>query len=110
MLDEWLCLYSPIGWSVVAGTFLGHTFIEKSLTIFDDQDGSLAVGTTSIPADDRADIGNQREVNYGGSHFRGNISVLGDTSGSTIFVSGLHNDDVNTLKYVQTQISENHTS
>ena len=87
----------------------GNAFIEKSLTIFDDQDGSLAVGTTSIPADDRADIGNQREVNYGGSHFRGNISVLGDTSGSTIFVSGLHNDAVNTLKYVQTQISENHT-
>ena len=87
----------------------GNAFIEKSLTIFDDQDGSLAVGTTSIPTDDRADIGNQREVNYGGSHFRGNISVLGDTSGSTIFVSGLHNDAVNTLKYVQTQISENHT-
>jgi hypothetical protein len=30
--NKWLCLYSPIGWSVVAGTFLGHTFIEKSLT------------------------------------------------------------------------------
>ena len=87
----------------------GNAFIEKSLTIFDDQDGSLAVGTTSIPSDDRANIGNQREVNYGGSHFRGNVSVLGDTSGSTIFVSGLHNDAVDTLKYVQTQISENHT-
>ena len=87
----------------------GNAFVEKSLVIFDDQDGSLAVGTTSIPSDDRANIGNQREVNYGGSHFRGNVSVLGDTSGSTIFVSGLHNDAVNTLKYVQTQISENHT-
>ena len=87
----------------------GNAFIEKSLTIFDDQDGSLAVGTTSIPSDARGDVGNQREINYGGSHFRGNVSVLGDTSGSTIFVSGLHNDAVNTLKYVQTQISENHT-
>ena len=87
----------------------GNAFVEKSLVIFDDQDGSLAVGTTSIPSDDRANIGNQREVNYGGSHFRGNVSVLGDTSGSTIFISGLHNDAVDTLKYVQTQISENHT-
>ena len=87
----------------------GNAFIEKSLTIFDDLDGSLAVGTTSIPTDDRASIGNQREIAYGGSHFRGNVSVLGDTGGSTIFVSGLHNDAVDTIKYVQTQISENHT-
>ena len=87
----------------------GNAFIEKSLTIFDDQDGSLAVGTTSIPTDDRASIGNQREIAYGGSHFRGNVSVLGDTGGSTIFISGLHNDAVDTLKYVQTQISEDHT-
>ena len=35
--------------------------------------------------------------------------VLGDTGGSTIFVSGLRNDAVDTIKYVQTQISENHT-
>ena len=87
----------------------GNAFVEKSLVIFDDQDGSLAVGTTSIPSDGRANIGNQREINYGGSHFRGNVSVLGDTSGSTIFVSGLHNDAFDTLTYVQTQISENHT-
>ena len=87
----------------------GNAFIEKSLRIFDTQDGSLAVGTTSIPADNRADAGNQLDINYGNTHFVGNVSVLGDTSGSTIFVSGLHNDAVNTLKYVQTQISENHT-
>ena len=87
----------------------GNAFVEQSLVIFDDQDGSLAVGTTSIPSDGRTNIGNQREINYGGSHFRGNVSVLGDTSGSTIFVSGLHNDAFDTLKYVQTQISENHT-
>ena len=87
----------------------GNAFIEKSLTIFDTQDGSLAVGTTSIPTDNRANAGNQRDVNYGNAHFVGNLSVLGNTSGSTIFISGLHNDAVNTIKYVQTQISENHT-
>jgi len=30
--NKWLCLYSPIGWSVATGTLLGHTFIQKSLT------------------------------------------------------------------------------
>ena len=87
----------------------GNAFIEKSLTIFDTQDGSLAVGTTSIPGDNRADSGNQRAANYGNAHFVGNVSVLGNTGGSTIFISGLHDDAVNTIKYVQTQISENHT-
>ena len=87
----------------------GNAFIEKSLTIFDDLDGSLAVGTTSIPTDDRANTGNQLDINYGNAHFAGNLSILGNTSGSTIFVSGLHNDAVDTIKYVQTQISENHT-
>ena len=87
----------------------GNAFIEKSLRIFDDLDGSLAVGTTSIPTDDRANTGNQLDINYGNAHFAGNLSILGDTSGSTIFVSGLHNDAVDTIKYVQTQISENHT-
>jgi hypothetical protein len=87
----------------------GNAFIEKSLRIFDDQDGSLAVGTTSIPTDDRANTGNQLDINYGNAHFAGNLSILGNTSGSTIFVSGLHNDAVDTIKYVQTQISENHT-
>ena len=79
------------------------------MIIYDDQNASLAVGTTSIPSDNRANFNNQSEINYGGSHFRGNISVLGETSGSTIFVSGLHDDAFDTLKYVQTQISENHT-
>jgi hypothetical protein len=87
----------------------GNAFIEKSLRIFDDLDGSLAVGTTSIPTDDRANTGNQLDINYGNAHFAGNLSILGNTSGSTIFVSGLHNDAVDTIKYVQTQISENHT-
>jgi hypothetical protein len=87
----------------------GDAFIEKSLRIFDTQNGSLAVGTTSIPADNRANAGNQLDVNYGNAHFVGNLSILGNTSGSTIFVSGLHNDAINTIKYVQTQISENHT-
>ena len=87
----------------------GSAFIERNLIIYDDQNASLAVGTTSIPSDNRANFNNQSEINYGGSHFRGNISVLGETSGSTIFVSGLHDDAFDTLKYVQTQISENHT-
>ena len=87
----------------------GSAVIERNLIIYDDQNSSLAVGTTSIPTDNRSNFGNQAEINYGGSHFRGNISVLGETSGSTIFVSGLHDDAFDTLKYVQTQISENHT-
>ena len=87
----------------------GSAFIERNLIIYDEQNASLAVGTTSIPSDNRANFNNQSEINYGGSHFRGNISVLGETSGSTIFVSGLHDDAFDTLKYVQTQISENHT-
>ena len=87
----------------------GDAFIEKTLTIFDDQSSSIGVGTTAIPDDDRTTQGNQRPINYGRAHVRGNVSVLGDLDGTAIFVSGLHDNSSDIVEYNLSQINENHT-
>ena len=87
----------------------GSAIFEKGVRIYDENNGSLSVGSTTIPSDSRSGIGNQRIINYGKSHVKGNVSFLGSTDGTAIFVAGVQDDSSPLIRYVDTQISENHT-
>ena len=90
-------------------TVEGSAVIKNNLTIYEESGSSIGVGTTAIPGDGRTGYGNLRPIDYGRSFVRGNIGVLGDTSGTAIFVPGLHDKSSGTVKYIDTRSIDDHT-
>ena len=85
----------------------GSASIESQLRLWSGT-ADISVGSTDIPGDTRTGSNNLTPISYGRAHFKGGISCVGDTNGTSIFVAGLHDNTTGIVTYISDIIPENH--
>ena len=87
-------------------TVLGSASISNTIVVAHDGNGGvLGIGTNVLPSDERntSTTGNLNPVIYGELSHSGNMSVVGDDGGVCIFVPGVNDPSVPTLKKERAQ-------